>query len=239
MDVDIFIPCFIDQLYSGTGLNFVKVLEKAGCTIHYNDKQTCCGQPAYNAGHWDESRKVATKFLKDFPNERPIVGPSASCIGFIKNYYSKLFELKPKELKASLSIKNNIFEFTDFLVNQLKIVDFGAKFPHKVTYHDSCAALREYGIKKEPRELLKHVEGLELVEMDDVETCCGFGGTFAVKHSAISQAMTEQKVINAIKTDAEYIVTTESSCLMNIEGYIKKQNSSIKIIHIADILAQH
>lgn len=236
MDIDIFIPCFVDQLYSQTGLNFVKVLEKAGCTVHYNDKQTCCGQPSFNSGYWKETAAIAKKFLKDFPGDRPIVGPSASCTGFVKNSYSKLFEDK-EELAQIEKVSGRVFEFTDFLVNHLKVTDFGTKFPHIVTFHDSCSGLREYGIKKEPRELLSKIEGLTLVEMEDVETCCGFGGTFAVKHSDISQAMVEQKVTNAINTNAEYIVTTESSCLMNMKGYINKNNSPIKVIHIADVLA--
>lgn len=238
MEVDIFIPCFIDQLFADTAHNFVKVLKKAGCTIHYNDKQTCCGQPSFNAGYRDETKKIATKFLKDFGTNRTIVGPSASCIGFIRNYYPDLFKNDNEKLSQTLSIKKNIFEFSDFLVNHIKVVDFGAKFPHKVTYHDSCSALREYKIKNEPRILLSHVSGLELIEMDDVETCCGFGGTFSVKHTAISQAMAEQKVENALKTGVEYIVTTESSCLMNIDAYIKKNNCPIKVIHIADIISQ-
>ena len=134
-------------------------------------------------------------------------------------------------------LQKNIFEFTDFLVNQLKVTDFGASFEHKVTYHDSCAALREYGLKDEPRTLLKNVAGIQLVEMKDNTVCCGFGGTFAVKHEAISAAMAEQKVLNAIDTEAEYIISTDSSCLMHQEGYINKNNLPIKTIHIADVLA--
>jgi len=206
-------------------------------TVHYSDSQTCCGQPAFNSGYWDEARDVAKKFVRDFPNNRPIVSPSASCTGYIRNYYPQLFKDHPEDLSAFGDIQNNLFELTDFLVNVLKIENLGSKFPHKVTYHDSCSALREYGIKQEPRTLLSNVEGLEIVEMDEVETCCGFGGTFAVKHPDISQAMVEQKVEFALATGAEYITTTESSCLMNIAGYIQKNNVPLKAVHIADILA--
>jgi len=135
-------------------------------------------------------------------------------------------------------MKTNIFELSDFLVNILKVEDMGAKFPHKVTFHDSCSALREYGLKDEPRKLLSKVEGLELIEMNESDTCCGFGGTFAVKNTAISTAMAANKVRNALETGAEYIVSTEASCLMNINGYINKHQLPVKGIHLADILAE-
>lgn len=236
MEVDIFIPCFIDQVYPQTGFNMVKVLEKAGVKVHYNTNQTCCGQFAFNSGYWDEAKKLGTKFIKDFSNNRPIVGPSASCIGYIKNFYDELFYNSAYHNDYK-QLQRNIFEITDFLVNVLKIDDFGSVFEHKVTYHDSCAALREYGLQNEPRQLLKNVKGLELVEMKDTDVCCGFGGTFSVKFEPISTAMAQQKVQNALDTGAEYIVSTDSSCLMHQYGYIKKHNLPIQIAHIVDVLA--
>jgi L-lactate dehydrogenase complex protein LldE len=237
MNVQLFIPCYIDQLYPQTGFNTIKVLEKAGCKVHYNPEQTCCGQPAFNSGYWSEASTLAEKFLTDFNTDMPIISPSGSCSGYIIHHYHKLLTEKPEFLAKHTLIKNNIFELTDFLVNVLKIEDLGAKFPHKVTFHDSCSALREYGIKDEPRKLLAQVEGLELIEMEESDTCCGFGGTFAVKNSAISVAMAEKKVLNAITTGAEYIVSTEASCLMNIKGYCAKNKLPVKGIHLADILA--
>ncbi len=237
MEVDIFIPCFIDQVYPETGFNMVKILEKLGVGIHYNSNQTCCGQMAFNSGYWDNARELGIKFIKDFSNKRPVVGPSASCIGYVKNYYGKLFYNSPWHLEYK-ELKENIFEITDFLVNVLKVEDVGAKFEAKITYHDSCAALREYGLNDEPRKLLGNVKGLELIEMKDREVCCGFGGTFAVKHEAISTAMAEQKVQNALETGAEYIVSTDSSCLMHQQGYIDKNNLKIKTKHIIDLLAE-
>ncbi|MCL3778963.1 (Fe-S)-binding protein [Prolixibacteraceae bacterium JC049] len=236
MQVELFIPCFIDQMYPETGFNTVKLLEKLGIEVIYNPEQTCCGQPAFNSGYRKETKNMAKKFMNDFPGDRLIISPSGSCTGFIKNYYSQLFTSEEKEYEQYLSLKNRLFELTDFLVNHVKKVDFGAEFPHKVTYHDACSALREYGIKREPRELLKHVKGLELIEMEENDTCCGFGGTFMVKHKHISTAMTEQKVEHALKTGAEYIISTESSCILNIESYIRKNNINLKPIHIADIL---
>ena len=175
--------------------------------------------------------------MKDFPNDRYVVSPSASCTGFIKNYYPKLFQEGDAAFVEYQRLNRNLFELTDFLVNVLKVTDFGATFEGKVTYHDACSALREYGIKKEPRELLNNVKGLELVEMKDTDTCCGFGGTFSAKHTAVSSSMTEQKIQNALNTGAEYIISTESSCLMNLESYIIKNKIPLKPIHIADILA--
>jgi L-lactate dehydrogenase complex protein LldE len=232
MIVDLFVPCFIDQLFPNTAWNTIKLLEKAGCEINYNPKQTCCGQPLFNSGDIKHSKKLAQKFVHDFPNNRPIITPSASCAGYIRNHYSQLLEGEDAQ-----RLKQNTFELTDFLINQLKVENFGASFPHKITYHDACSALREYGLKDEPRRLLNHVKDLELIEMPKRDECCGFGGTFMVKYAPISTAMTEQKVQNALSTGAEYIVSTEASCLMNIQSYINEQKLNIKTIHIADILA--
>lgn len=236
MRVQLFIPCFIDQLYPDTAFNMVKVLEKATCEVQYNPNQTCCGQPAFNAGFWDEARDVASKFIKDFDGTDYIVAPSASCVGFVKNYYGKLFENSSSHNKVK-ELGSRIYEFTSFLTDVLKITNYGAMLKAKATYHDSCAALRECKIKEGPRKLLKNVKGLELVEMVDNETCCGFGGTFAVKFEAISVAMADQKVNHALETGAEYIISTDSSCLLHIDGYIKGKGLPIKTMHIADVLA--
>lgn len=238
MKVQLFIPCFVDQLYPQTAFNMIKLLEKAGCEVSYNPAQTCCGQPAFNAGFWDDAREVCNKFLKDFNANEIIVAPSASCVGFVKNYYSKLFENSSFHNDVKI-ISKNIFEFSDFLVNRLGFTNFGATLNGKATYHDSCAALRECKIKNEPRQLLTHVKGLEIVEMDDVETCCGFGGTFAVKFEAISIAMAEQKVEHALATGAQYIISTDLSCLMHLQGYINKKNYDLKTMHIADVLVSN
>ncbi|HVZ26803.1 MAG TPA: (Fe-S)-binding protein, partial [Sediminibacterium sp.] len=236
MQVQLFIPCFIDQLYPAVGFQMTKVLEKAGCSVQYNTNQTCCGQPAFNAGFWGEAKEVCTKFLHDFSGSDYIVAPSASCVGFVRNYYNTLFENAPESALARKTTER-VFEFSEFLVHILKRDDFGASFPAKVTYHDSCAALRECRIKTEPRQLLSKVSGLELVEMNDVETCCGFGGTFAVKFEPISIAMGEQKITHAGETGAEYIVSTDMSCLMHIDGCARHAQAGLKTIHLAEVLA--
>jgi L-lactate dehydrogenase complex protein LldE len=236
MNVQIFIPCFVDQLFPDTAFNMIKVLEKAGCTVSYNPSQTCCGQPSFNAGFWDEAKSVCTKFIKDFNGTDYIVSPSASCTGFVRNYYSKLFENSSLHHDMA-DTGNRLYEFSEFMVKILKIENVGAKLEGKATYHDSCAGLRECKIKAEPRKLLSYVKGLELAEMNDVETCCGFGGTFAVKFEAISVGMGEQKVENALATDADYIISTDLSCLMHLQGYINKKGYGLKTMHLADVLA--
>lgn len=236
MRVQLFIPCFIDQLYPQTAFNMVKVLEKAACEVNYNSNQTCCGQPAYNAGFAGDSKAVAQKFLKDFEGSDYIVAPSASCVGFVRNYYPDLFDNTASHNEVK-NIGNRIFEFTEFLIKILKIEKFGASLPVKATYHDSCAGLRECKIKEEPRRLLNQVQGLELVEMEDNETCCGFGGTFAVKFDPISIAMAEQKIGHAMDTGATHLISTDHSCLMHIDGVIKNKKLSLECMHIADVLA--
>lgn len=236
MKVALFIPCFVDQLYPSTAFNMVKVLEKAGCDISYNTNQTCCGQPAFNAGFLDESRAVASKFLKDFESADYIVAPSASCTGFVRNYYPGLFEKTSLHDKAR-GVGSKLFEFTEFLTDVIKVKDFNAELIARATYHDSCAALRECGIKAGPRQLLQNVNGLEMIEMADNETCCGFGGTFSVKFEAISIGMADQKINNALATGADCIISTDMSCLMQLDGYIKKKNVSLQTMHIADVLA--
>ena len=236
MNVHVFIPCFVDQLYPTAGFNTIKVLEKAGCNVIYNPDQTCCGQPAFNAGYWGESREVCNKFINDFSGAEHIVVPSASCTGFIKNYYYKIYDNASNQ-KDTKGLQEKVYELSDFLVNVLKIDDLGAQFDGVATYHDSCAALRECKIKSEPRKLLEKVKGLKLIELQEIETCCGFGGTFAVKFEGISVAMGEQKVQNIVNTKADYLISTDLSCLMHIGGVMEKKALSVKSLHLADVLA--
>lgn len=236
MVVDIFIPCFIDQLYPETGYNMLKVLEKAGVDVRYNKNQTCCGQIAFNSGFWNHAKDMGEKFIRDFKDCQYVVAPSASCVSMVRNYYDEMFYNSSLHNDYRL-LKKNIFELSDFMFNVLNVRDLGATFNHTITYHDSCAALREYKLKDEPRQLLSFVRGLKLVEMDETSTCCGFGGSFSVKNEAISVAMTSYKVDRALETGAEFIVSTDSSCLMQMDAYIKKQNLPIKTIHLVDILA--
>ncbi|WP_316829473.1 (Fe-S)-binding protein [Pedobacter aquatilis] len=235
MKVELFVPCFVDQLYPETAFNTLRLLEKSGCNVAYNSKQTCCGQPAYNAGYWDEAKEVGTKFLNDFTENTYVVAPSASCVGMVKSGYNDLFTNTIVHNKCR-SLQSNIWELSDFLVNVARKDYFGAELEGKAVYHDSCSALRECKIKDEPRQLLSKVHGLEMLELADSDMCCGFGGTFAVKFDAISSAMAEQKVNNALAQQADYIISTDLSCLLHLQGYIDKNNLPIKTMHIADVL---
>lgn len=236
MIVDLFIPCFVDQFYPNAAMNMVKVLERVGCGVNYNPEQTCCGQPAFNAGYWDHCKDVGEKFIKEFQADRYIVSPSASCTGFVRNYYGEVFQNSVLHNQYR-HVQKNMYEFSDFLVNILKITDLGAKLEGVATFHDSCAGLREYGIHREPRLLLSKVRGLELRELKRADVCCGFGGSFAVKHENIAVSMAEEKIADAEQTGAEYLVSTDMSCLLHLEGYIKKQQKPIKVMHLADVLA--
>ena len=227
MTVELFVPCFIDQLFPETAFNTIKILEKAGCKVVYNNQQTCCGQPAFNAGFWEEAKAVGSKFLNDFSEDKYIVSPSASCTGMVKNYYNDLFTNTVVHNKCR-SIQSNIYELSDFLVNVLNKDYFGAELEGTAVYHDSCAALRECKSK---------VHGLTLLEMKDTDMCCGFGGTFAVKFEGISSAMAQQKVDNALAMKAEYIISTDASCLLHLQAYIDKNQLPIKTMHIVDVLA--
>ena len=236
MDIQLFVPCFVDQIFPESAFNMVRVLEKAGCSVKYNKNQTCCGQPAYNAGFREDAREVCMKFLDDFAGTEYVVAPSASCVGFVRNYYLSLFENSSYHNQVR-DLQKRIFEFSEFLVRILGKESFGAKLDGRATYHDSCAGLRECRIREEPRKLLSKVKGLELIEMNDVETCCGFGGSFAVKFESISTAMADQKVTNALQTGANYIISTDLSCLMHLEGYIRFKQLPLKTLHLADVLA--
>ncbi|TDQ77199.1 (Fe-S)-binding protein [Sphingobacterium yanglingense] len=233
--VELFVPCFIDQLYPDTAFNTIQLLERVGCEVIYNSEQTCCGQPAYNAGFWDEAKEVGSNFLKKFTEENYIVAPSASCVGMLKKGYNDLFT-NSIEHNRCRNIQRHVYEISDFLVNVIKRDYFGAELVGTAVYHDSCSALRDCGIKEEPRKLLAQVGGLELVEMKGQETCCGFGGTFAVKFEGISTAMAEQKVQNAQAVNADYIISTDASCLLQLQAYIDKHHIPIKTMHLVDVL---
>jgi len=235
--VALFIPCFVDQFYPHVGMSIVGVLERLGHTVDYPEAQTCCGQPAFNSGFWDEARSVAERQMRVFRDSEMVVIASGSCGAMVKVFYPELFRGHPQEVEAK-ALATKTFEFSDFLVNRLGVLDVGARFPGRATFHDGCHALRELGLKKEPRQLLRHVQGLELVEMKEAETCCGFGGTFAVKFPMISTAMGEVKCASIADTGADYVISNDCSCLMQIRGVLDRQGKSVKTLHLAEVLAQ-
>jgi L-lactate dehydrogenase complex protein LldE len=236
MKVTLFIPCFVDAMYPQVGISMVRILEGLGHTVDCPEELACCGQPAFNSGYWEEARSVAEKVVTGLSGSGVVVIASGSCGAMLKVFYKELFAGTRMESAAN-SLSQKCYEFCDFLVTRLGVTDLGAKFPAKVTYHDGCHGLRELRIKKQPRALLEKVKGLELIEMKE-EVCCGFGGTFAAKFPAISTAMGEVKCGLAAETGAEYIVSSDSSCLMHIQGLLSRQGSKTKTIHVAEILAQ-
>jgi L-lactate dehydrogenase complex protein LldE len=237
MKISLFIPCFVDQFYPAAGRGMVEVLERLGHQVDVPGGQTCCGQPPFNSGYWDEARAVARHVLDVFEPCDVVVGASGSCGAMIKKFYLELFHGTPDETRAR-AVAAKTHEFSSFLVNVLGVTDVGARFRGKVTFHDGCHGLRELGIKREPRALLAQVRELELVEMGESETCCGFGGTFAAKFPMISTAMGEVKCQSALETGADYIVSNDSSCLMHIQGLLSRQRKNLRTLHLAEVLAR-
>jgi len=235
--VALFIPCFVDQLAPQAALDMVRVLRRIGSDVEYPAAQTCCGQPAFNTGYWRDARAVAERFVRVFASAAVVVSPSASCTSMVRNYYAELLAGSSLRDEAA-QLARRVFEFSEYLVRVAKVVDVGAKFSHRVTYHDGCHARRELGLKDEPRVLLRHVQGLELAEMPHAEECCGFGGTFSVKFAMISAAMGDSKAENIEAPGADFVTSTDSSCLMHVEGILRRRNSRVRAIHIASILAQ-
>jgi L-lactate dehydrogenase complex protein LldE len=236
MKVTLFIPCFVDLLFPKVGISMVQILERLGHSIHCPEEITCCGQPAYNSGYWDEARAVASKVLQVLGSAEVVVIASGSCGAMLKVFYPELFA-GTAQAEAASRVADKVYEFSDFLVTKLGVTDLGARFDAKVTFHDGCHGLRELGTYDQPRKLLSKVRGLTLVEMKE-KTCCGFGGTFAAKFPMISTAMGEVRCGVAKETGAEYIVSNDSSCLMHLQGLLERQNSPIKTIHLAEVLAQ-
>ena len=236
MRVTFFVPCFVDAMYPRVGISVVKVLERLGHTVECPEKVACCGQPAFNSGYWDEAREVAVRTLKALKDAEVVVIASGSCGAMVKVFYPQLFE-NTDQHQAAQALAAKTYEFSDFLVSKLGVTDVGARFEGKVTFHDGCHGLRELGKKQPPRQLLANVKGLELIEMAEAETCCGFGGTFAAKFPSISTAMGEVKCASAAQTGADYIVSNDSSCLMQIQGLLNRQGAPLKSLHIAEVLA--
>jgi L-lactate dehydrogenase complex protein LldE len=235
MIVTLFVPCFVDMCFPRAAISMVEILERLGHKVEHPEELTCCGQPAFNSGYWPETRLVALPVLQRLQRAEVVVIASGSCGAMVKNFYPELFKDTP-HAEAARELSGKTFEFSDFLVTKLGVTDLGARFPHKVTFHDGCHGLRELGLKKQPRALLSKVRDLELVEMTEAESCCGFGGTFSAKFPMISTAMGEVKCASARATGAEFIVSNDASCNMHIQGLLDRQGHKLKTIHLAEVL---
>jgi L-lactate dehydrogenase complex protein LldE len=235
--VALFVPCFVDQLLPQVALDTVTVLRRIGCEVTFPEDQTCCGQPAFNSGYWDEARPCAERFLRVFAGAEHIVCPSGSCATMVRAFYPQL--LASSTLHGDVAaLAGRTYELSEFLVKVAGVTDVGASFPHRVTYHASCHGLRELGLRTEPLDLLRSVKGLELVEMQRYDECCGFGGTFATKFGSISEAMGISKADNVAAAGAEFVTAIDSSCLMHVQGILSKRGDKAKTIHLASILAR-
>jgi L-lactate dehydrogenase complex protein LldE len=238
LNVSLFVPCFVDQMTPHVAHAVVTVLERLGHAVEFRPAQTCCGQPSFNAGYWDEARAVATRTLDVFAGADAVVGPSGSCVAMLRVFYPQLLAGTPREAEA-VDLAARTFEFGEFLVERLRVTDVGARFPHRVTYHDGCHGLRELRIREAPRLLLRAVRDLELVECDEPESCCGFGGLFSVKFPMISTAMAEVKGGSLARTGCDYIVSSDPSCQLQLDGWLSRQGQGAgpRTIHIAEVLA--
>ncbi|RTE04391.1 (Fe-S)-binding protein [Paenibacillus whitsoniae] len=235
MKVSLFITCLSDAIYPRVGEAMVRILAKYGVKLDFPPIQTCCGQPAYNSGYWDEARATAKTIVEAFEDSDFVIAPSGSCTYMI-HHYGHLFKDDPVMLAKAERLQQKTYEFTQFLVQVLNVTDLGAKFPHKVTYHPSCHGSRLLGVKDEPMELLENVKGLEFVPLPFAEDCCGFGGTFAVKMADISGAMVTEKVDHVKETEAEVLVGLDMACLMNIAGNLRYRNEPVRVMHLAELL---
>jgi L-lactate dehydrogenase complex protein LldE len=235
--VALFIPCFVDQLSPQVGFDTARVLRRIGYEVEFPQDQTCCGQPAFNAGHWSEARPCAERLLPIFAPYEYVVCPSGSCTTMVRTFYPELLSSGAAHDEV-LALGQRVFEFSEFLVRVAGVADVGAAFPYKVTYHAACHATRELKIVNEPLALLRNVRGLELVSMPYSDECCGFGGMFSVKFGMISSAMGDTKAGNIESSGAEYVTAIDGSCLMHIEGILRRTRRNARTIHLASILAQ-
>ena len=235
--VGLFVTCLVDLFRPSVGFASVKLLEDAGCSVEVPDVQTCCGQPAYNAGDRKDARSIAIGVLKAFEGYDYVIAPSGSCAGMIKVHYERLFSDDPERAVAARDLAARTWELTSFLADVLKVTALAARYDGTVAYHDSCSSLREMGVRDQPRALLTQVAGVTVVEVPNGEACCGFGGTFAVKYGDISGEIVRKKAANVAETGAGTLVAGDLGCLFNIAGKLKRDGSTIAVRHVAEILA--
>ncbi len=235
--VGLFVTCLVDLFRPSVGFAAVKLLEAAGCTVAVPSSQTCCGQPAYNSGDRKDTTAIARQVITAFEPFDYVVAPSGSCAGMIKHHYPALFEPDTPWRQRADALAGKTFELVSFLVDVLEVDHVESRLNETVTYHDSCAGLRELGVRDQPRKLLQSVDGLSMTELPDADVCCGFGGTFCVKYPDVSNAIVERKTGRIAETAATTLLAGDLGCLMNMAGKLKRQGSAIKARHVAEVLA--
>jgi L-lactate dehydrogenase complex protein LldE len=238
MRVALFITCLVDQMWSSIGASTVTVLRRAGCTVEFDERQTCCGQPAFNTGYASEARRVAVRFIElcEESKAEAIVSPSGSCTAMVHHYEALFHDDEHWRMRAR-AVAARTFELSSFLVRVLKTEDVGARFAGRVTWHDACHGLRDLNIRDEPRRLISHVREAEFVELENADTCCGFGGTFSVKYPEISTAILEQKIEAIARAQVDAVISGDASCLMQIGGRLSRVGSKVRVMHLAELLA--
>ncbi len=238
MRVALFVPCYVDLINPEVGVSVVRVLRSLDVEVVYPEGQTCCGQPAFNSGFFDEARTVARHFLEVFEKERwdYVVCPSGSCTTMVSHYYPFILKDLPDERERSEALGHRVREFSDFLVNVLGVRDLGARHAGRAVFHCGCHQRRELGVLEEPKELLRNVEDLELLDWENEELCCGFGGTFSVKMPDISTAMADEKIAALEKSGANTLISCDSSCLMHLKGRLRRTGHDTRVYHLAQIL---
>jgi len=237
MRIGLFVTCLADLMRPSVAFAAVKLLEDAGCSVEVPEAQTCCGQPALNSGDSGDARAIAKQVIQAFEGFEAVVGPSGSCMGTLRHDYPALFADDPAWRARAEDLARRSHELLSFLVDVLKVERVDARYDGKVTYHDSCAGLREMGVRDQPRKLLASVKGLELVEMRGTEECCGFGGTFCVKYPEISTKMVDDKIARIEASGAGTVLGGDLGCLLNIGGRIKRRGLPVRVIHTAELLA--
>ncbi len=233
----LFITCLVDEFFPEVGEASVSCLAGVGCRPEFPQAQTCCGQPAFNMGYREEARRLARRFIEIFESYEVIVAPSGSCTAMVRVFYPGLFESEPDWRKRAEELSSRVFELTEFLSQK----GFRSEQAHglgKVTYHDSCHLLRELGVHQQPRELLQGVEGLELVELEGANVCCGFGGAFSVKMPELSEAILNDKLRALEASGADVLTATDCGCLMHLDGALKRRKSRLRAVHVARVLAE-
>lgn len=235
--VGLFVTCLVDLIRPSVGFASVKLLEEAGCEVEVPRAQTCCGQPAYNSGDKSDARALALVTIEAFEAYDYVVAPSGSCAGMLKHHYPALFSSEPAAAATAQAFAGKVHELVSFLVDVRGMTQVDARFSGSVTYHDSCAGLREMGIKEQPRRLLSSIKGLTLEEMEECEICCGFGGTFSVKYPDVSNAIVEKKSANISASNADCLLAGDLGCLMNMAGKLSREGKKTHVRHVAEVLA--
>ena len=238
MRVGFFVTCLVDLMRPSIGFAAIRLLEAGGADVFVPPTQTCCGQPAYNSGDRADAAALARKVVGEFEGCDYLVAPSGSCSGMIRTHYHDLFADDPAMLARVQALAGRTYELTDFLVNVMKLADVPGRFDGTVTYHDSCAGLREMGVKAQPRALLAKVRGLSVKEMAEPETCCGFGGTFSIKFGEISARLADNKCADVQASGADALVLGDLGCMLNIEGRLRRRgDTTTRVLHVAEVLA--